>query len=352
MAADSSNESLSLIFISLTPPPPTFPSPFLISNHFSSFFFFFFFFFSFKWKGLSTLFKGVGLCGITVVIDQLLGSLGWTASKRFTLFKPLRFSGGLFFFFFFFELSLYFYSYLIFFFFSPPFPFLFLFPLFSSPFPLAPSLLPFHPPFLSSFLFQPPLSFSSSSLLPFPLSTSPSLSLPFPIPPPLFPFPFYLPPSPPPPNRLFNNVEPPSRLYPGYDYHFFETGIKPAWEDIRNKKGGKWTVVLNSKKKDSLDKYWLNSVSFSFYFLFVFCFFFCCCCCCFFLLLLLLFLVPSSWKFVDGGLGFLWNKWPFGKRGNTFWFSFLFRFTDGFLFSCWPSLVNLSLTMNKLLGWW
>merc|ERR1711862_898183 len=53
-----------------------------------------------------------------------------------------------------------------------------------------------------------------------------------------------------------NNVVSPSQLQPGSNYHFFEKGVKPAWEDVRNKSGGNWTVIIN--ERDSLQKCWLN----------------------------------------------------------------------------------------------
>ena len=37
------------------------------------------------------------------------------------------------------------------------------------------------------------------------------------------------------------------------DYHFFQEGIRPVWEDDANKKGGKWILRL---KKGVADRYW------------------------------------------------------------------------------------------------
>ena len=63
----------------------------------------------------------------------------------------------------------------------------------------------------------------------------------------------------------------PSKLASGSNFHFFETGVKPAWEDVRNKAGGKWTVVLKKRSargrgneggdESPVDKNWLNLVS-------------------------------------------------------------------------------------------
>uniref|UniRef100_A0A7S4PBP0 Uncharacterized protein n=1 Tax=Paramoeba aestuarina TaxID=180227 RepID=A0A7S4PBP0_9EUKA len=66
---------------------------------------------------------------------------------------------------------------------------------------------------------------------------------------------------------VFNNVISPSKLASGSNFHFFETGVKPAWEDVRNQVGGKWTVVLkkkarggrnNEEQESPVDKNWLN----------------------------------------------------------------------------------------------
>jgi translation initiation factor 4E len=58
---------------------------------------------------------------------------------------------------------------------------------------------------------------------------------------------------------LINNVVNASALHAGSNYHFFETGVKPAWEDQRNSQGGKWTVVFKKRSVD-LDKKWLFSL--------------------------------------------------------------------------------------------
>lgn len=39
------------------------------------------------------------------------------------------------------------------------------------------------------------------------------------------------------------------------DYHFFRSGIRPIWEDVENRKGGKWVVKL---KKGVADRLWEN----------------------------------------------------------------------------------------------
>lgn len=42
----------------------------------------------------------------------------------------------------------------------------------------------------------------------------------------------------------------------------FKEGVKPAWEDSANAKGGKWSVQLpRGKFSAEIDQYWLFTVS-------------------------------------------------------------------------------------------
>ncbi|KAF6025738.1 EIF4E [Bugula neritina] len=60
---------------------------------------------------------------------------------------------------------------------------------------------------------------------------------------------------------LYNYIQPASRLMSGCDYSVFKSGIQPAWEDERNKKGGRWMINLNkSQRNDELDRFWLEIV--------------------------------------------------------------------------------------------
>ena len=44
--------------------------------------------------------------------------------------------------------------------------------------------------------------------------------------------------------------------------HLLQEGIKPMWEDERNKKGGRWLINLDKKQRAScLDNFWLEVVS-------------------------------------------------------------------------------------------
>eukprot|EP00005_Dracoamoeba_jomungandri_P007364 CAMPEP_0174265756 /NCGR_PEP_ID=MMETSP0439-20130205/27783_1 /TAXON_ID=0 /ORGANISM="Stereomyxa ramosa, Strain Chinc5" /LENGTH=215 /DNA_ID=CAMNT_0015352375 /DNA_START=113 /DNA_END=760 /DNA_ORIENTATION=+ len=58
--------------------------------------------------------------------------------------------------------------------------------------------------------------------------------------------------------RLYNNIQPASKLTHGSNYHLFKTGIEPKWEDSANEKGGKWVVTFSNKQRaEKLDNMWL-----------------------------------------------------------------------------------------------
>ena len=62
-------------------------------------------------------------------------------------------------------------------------------------------------------------------------------------------------------SRLYNYIEVASHLPAGTDYSLFKKGIKPMWEDDRNKKGGRWLLNLNkSQRFADLDNLWLEVV--------------------------------------------------------------------------------------------
>jgi len=61
--------------------------------------------------------------------------------------------------------------------------------------------------------------------------------------------------------RVFNNLKPASTLAQGSNYHIFKEQIEPKWEDSANSKGGKWTVSIPPKSRNSaLDQMWLWTV--------------------------------------------------------------------------------------------
>jgi len=58
---------------------------------------------------------------------------------------------------------------------------------------------------------------------------------------------------------LYNHIELASKLNAGCDYSLFKEGVKPMWEDERNRRGGRWVINLNkSQRATSLDKIWLE----------------------------------------------------------------------------------------------
>jgi len=60
---------------------------------------------------------------------------------------------------------------------------------------------------------------------------------------------------------LYNHIELASRLSAGCDYSLFKEGIKPMWEDEKNRKGGRWLINLEKKhRSSSLDNFWLEVV--------------------------------------------------------------------------------------------
>jgi translation initiation factor 4E len=62
--------------------------------------------------------------------------------------------------------------------------------------------------------------------------------------------------------RLVNHIKPASELKPGTDYSLFKKGIRPMWEDVANKNGGRWLVSLEKKQRGpELNNCWLEVVS-------------------------------------------------------------------------------------------
>ncbi len=58
---------------------------------------------------------------------------------------------------------------------------------------------------------------------------------------------------------LYNHIELASRLASGCDYSLFKEGIKPMWEDDKNRRGGRWLINLDKKQRTScLDNFWLE----------------------------------------------------------------------------------------------
>ena len=59
---------------------------------------------------------------------------------------------------------------------------------------------------------------------------------------------------------VINNIVNAQDIPPGSNYYMFKKGIKPAWEDTRNKEGGKWQVITNKSHRGLLNKMWEGTV--------------------------------------------------------------------------------------------
>ena len=58
---------------------------------------------------------------------------------------------------------------------------------------------------------------------------------------------------------LYNHIEFASKLASGCDYSLFKSGIKPMWEDDKNRRGGRWLINLDKKQRITcLDNFWLE----------------------------------------------------------------------------------------------
>lgn len=57
---------------------------------------------------------------------------------------------------------------------------------------------------------------------------------------------------------VYNNVAPVSELALKSDYHLFKKGIRPEWEDLANKHGGKWSYLFRDKRNVPIDELWLH----------------------------------------------------------------------------------------------
>ena len=59
---------------------------------------------------------------------------------------------------------------------------------------------------------------------------------------------------------MYNNVYGISEIIPNTDYLMFKKGVRPEWEDPRNKKGGKWVVTLPIEEdmEEECNQAWMN----------------------------------------------------------------------------------------------
>lgn len=55
---------------------------------------------------------------------------------------------------------------------------------------------------------------------------------------------------------IYNNITPASELAQKSDYHLFKQGVRPEWEDVQNKHGGRWAYTFKERKAN--DDIWLH----------------------------------------------------------------------------------------------
>ncbi|KAJ8733019.1 hypothetical protein PYW07_015618 [Mythimna separata] len=59
---------------------------------------------------------------------------------------------------------------------------------------------------------------------------------------------------------LYHHMKTPSELDKGQDYLVFKKGIRPMWEDMGNKSGGRWLLMLDGVKPGYMDSIWSDVV--------------------------------------------------------------------------------------------
>jgi len=60
---------------------------------------------------------------------------------------------------------------------------------------------------------------------------------------------------------LYNHIAKASEIKVGCDYSLFKKGIKPMWEDSRNKEGGRWLIGLErDQRATQLDNFWIEVI--------------------------------------------------------------------------------------------
>lgn len=57
---------------------------------------------------------------------------------------------------------------------------------------------------------------------------------------------------------VYNNITPTSELALKSDYHLFKEGVRPEWEDVQNKHGGKWSYQFKNRTTVAIDDIWLH----------------------------------------------------------------------------------------------
>merc|ERR1712098_854115 len=59
--------------------------------------------------------------------------------------------------------------------------------------------------------------------------------------------------------RIYNFIEPVSKIRSGCDYALFKKGIKPDWADRSNTYGGRWIIELQKSELIDIDTCWLET---------------------------------------------------------------------------------------------
>jgi len=62
--------------------------------------------------------------------------------------------------------------------------------------------------------------------------------------------------------RMYNNIYSVEEIMPNTDYMLFKKGIRPEWEDVNNRPGGKWVVTLpiQDDMEEECGQAWLRSL--------------------------------------------------------------------------------------------
>ncbi|KAI9350165.1 putative eukaryotic initiation factor 4E [Obelidium mucronatum] len=59
---------------------------------------------------------------------------------------------------------------------------------------------------------------------------------------------------------VYNNIIKASALSAGSNFHLFQAGVQPMWEDPQNERGGKWVGQVTKARLPELDTLWLHTM--------------------------------------------------------------------------------------------
>lgn len=62
--------------------------------------------------------------------------------------------------------------------------------------------------------------------------------------------------------KMYNNIYSVEEIMPNTDYMLFKKGIRPEWEDLQNRNGGKWVVTLPIEEdmEEEVGQAWIKSL--------------------------------------------------------------------------------------------